>query len=128
MPDERLPDDPDPGENPFAGTPMEQIFNAMGGSGGQTPDLSALFGQMQRMFSGAQDGSVNFDVVRETARTALAAAGDDPAPHAGQQGAVSDAVQLAESWLDRATDVPASASRAAAWSRAEWIEATADTW
>ncbi len=128
MPDERTPDDPDPRENPFAGTPMEQLFGAMGGAGGQTPDLSALFGQMQRLFSGAQDGSVNFDVVKETARHALVARGDDPAPHTAHRGAVSDAVQLAESWLDRATDIPAGAVTAAAWSRAEWIEATADTW
>ncbi|MGJ9413657.1 zinc-dependent metalloprotease [Aeromicrobium sp. CF4.19] len=127
MPDDRNPDEPDPRENPFAGTPMEPLFNAMGGPSGQAPDLSALFGQMQQMFSGAQDGSVSFDVVRETARKALAATAD-PTPHAGQQGAVADAVQLAETWLDRATDLPPGATTSAAWSRAEWVEATAGTW
>ncbi|KQO38574.1 MULTISPECIES: zinc-dependent metalloprotease [unclassified Aeromicrobium] len=137
---------PDPGpagQNPFAGTPLEQIFGALGGSmggapgaggpaagfGGQTPDLSALFGQMQQMFSGAgSDGSVDFGTARDVARKAVAAAGPDPAPHGGQVGAVADAVRLAESWLDRVTDVPAAATSSAAWSRAEWIEATGTSW
>lgn len=129
------------GQNPFAGTPLEQIFGALGGSmgggpggpaagfGGQTPDLSALFGQMQQMFSGAgSDGSVDFGTARDVARKAVAAAGPDPAPHGGQVGAVADAVRLAESWLDRVTDVPAAATSSAAWSRAEWIEATGTSW
>lgn len=127
MPDDREPDEPDP-RNPFAGTPMEQLFNAMGGAGGQAPDLGALFGQMQQMFSGSGDGPVDFDLARDTARKALAAAGPDPSPTSAQQGAVADAVQLAEAWLDRATDLPAGATRSAAWSRAEWVEASADTW
>lgn len=138
------PGAPDPGpagQNPFAGTPLEQIFGALGGSmggasggqaagfGGQTPDLSALFGQMQQMFSGAgSDGSVDFGTARDVARKAVAAAGPDPAPHGGQVGAVADAVRLAESWLDRVTDVPAAATSSAAWSRAEWIEATGTSW
>ena len=129
------------GQNPFAGTPLEQIFGALGGSmggpgggpaagfGGQTPDLSALFGQMQQMFSGAgADGSVDFATARDVARKVVAAAGPDPAPHGGQVGAVADAVRLAESWLDRVTDVPVAATSSAAWSRAEWIEATGTSW
>lgn len=132
------------GANPFAGTPLEQLFGALGGAGGpgvgfgavpggagggQVPDLSALFGQMQQMFSGAtSDGSVDFSTARDVARRTVAAAGPDPSPHSGQVGAVDDAVRLAESWLDRVTDVPAAATSAAAWSRAEWIEATATAW
>ena len=49
-----------PDDNPFKGTPFEQIFNALGGAGGLPggaggagmpgmPDLSALMGQMQAM-------------------------------------------------------------------------------
>ncbi len=124
-------DEPDPTPpNPFAGTPMEGLFAALGGAGGaagQTPDLGALFGQMQQMFR-PHDGPVDFAMAKDVARQALAAAGPDPSPHAGQVGAVDDAVRLAESWLDRATDVPAGATSAVAWSRAEWIEATAPTW
>ena len=119
MGDEPVPE----GQNdPFKGTPMEGMF---GGAGGM--DLSALFGQMQRMFQ-PHEGPINFDMATEVARHVVAAAGPDPAPHAGQTGAVSDAVQLAESWLDRATTIPAGATSSAAWSRAEWIEATAPAW
>ena len=124
-------DEPDPTPpNPFAGTPMEGLFAALGGAGGaagQTPDLSALFGQMQQMFR-PHDGPVDFAMAKDVARQALASAGPDPSPHAGQSGAVDDAARLAESWLDRVTDVPAGATSAVAWSRAEWIEATAPTW
>ena len=146
-PPPRDPSDPrDPsaaGQNPFAGTPLEQIFGALGGAAGpgagfgatpgggagQAPDLSALFGQMQQLFSGAgQDGSVDFGTARQVARQALAAAGPDPSPHSGQVGAVDDAVRLAETWLDRVTDIPAATTSSAAWSRAEWVEATATAW
>jgi putative hydrolase len=121
-------DEPEPTPpNPFAGTPMEALFSALGGAGGQAPDLGALFGQMQQMFR-PHDGPVDFAMAKEVARHTLAASGPDPSPHAGQSGAVDDAVRLAESWLDRVTDAPAGATSAAAWSRAEWIEATAPTW
>ena len=126
--DEPTGDEPAKGENPFAGTPMEQIFAAMGGPGGQAPDLGALFGQMQRLFSGSNDGSVDFAVVKDVARHALAAAGPDPTPSSAQAGALDDAVRLAESWLDRATGVPAAVTSASGWSRADWVEQTIDTW
>lgn len=119
------PDD----DNPFRGTPMEQIFGALSGQGGQAPDLGALFGQMQQMFSRPSDGGpVNWDVAKDVARQALTTHGDDPAPHGGQVGAVADAARLAETWLDRATEVPAATVSTAAWSRAEWIEATSASW
>lgn len=104
---------------------MEGLFAAMGG--GAMPDLSALFGQMQR-FLQPSDGPVNFAVAKDVARQVSAAAGADPTPHSGQAGAVNDAVQLAEGWLNRATSLPAGATSAVAWSRADWIENTSDTW
>lgn len=111
--------------NPFAGTPMEQMFTQF--SGGQMPDLSALMGQMQRLFA-PHSGSVNFEVATDVARHTTAAAGPDPSPTSAQTGAVADAVRLAEAWLDRATDLPVGATTSAAWSRAEWIEHTSATW
>ncbi|MGA8987004.1 zinc-dependent metalloprotease [Aeromicrobium sp.] len=111
-------------ENPFKGTPMEQLFGAF--SGGQM-DMSQIMGQMQKMFA-PHEGSVNFDLAKEVARHALAAAGPDPSPNSAQQGAVDDAVRLAETWLDSVTGIPAGATTATAWSRAQWIEATSDTW
>lgn len=126
------PDDADSGD-PFKGTPMEGLFAAFGGgqspAGGRfpQPDLNLLFGQMQQMFQ-PHDGPINFAMAKDVARNAAAAAGADPTPHSGQSGAINDAVQLAEGWLDRATSIPAGATSAVAWSRADWIDQTADTW
>jgi putative hydrolase len=111
-------------QNPFAGTPMEQMFGAF--SSGQL-DMNQIMGQMQKMFA-PHEGSVNFDLAKDVARQTLAAAGPDPSPNSAQRGAVDDAARLAESWLDTATSIPAGATTATAWSKAEWIEATAGTW
>lgn len=120
------PHDPDePDQNPFKGTPFEQIFSQMGG--GQMPDLGALMAQMQRMFE-PYEGHVNLALAKDVAREGLAAAGPDPAPTSGDNGAVSDAIQLAEQWLDTVTDLPRSVMTTAAWSRAEWIEHTIGSW
>ncbi len=117
-------DDKDDAQNPFKGTPMEQIFGAF--SSGQI-DMNQIMGQMQKMFA-PHEGSVNFDLAKDVARQTLAAAGPDPTPTANQQNAVDDAARLAELWLDTATSFPAGATTATAWSKAEWIEATAATW
>ncbi len=117
-------DDKEEPQNPFAGTPMEQLFGAF--SDGQV-DMSQIMGQMQKMFA-PHEGSVNFDLAKDVARHTLAAAGPDPSPNSAQQRAVGDAVQLAEMWLDTATSMTPGATTAAAWSRAAWIEATAPMW
>lgn len=111
--------------NPFAGTPMEGMFAAFTGGGGM-PDMNVLMGQMQSMFS-PHEGSVNWTLATDVARHTTAA-GIDPSPTAAEQGAVTDAVRLAELWLDRVTDLPAGARTSAAWSRAEWVESTMGTW
>lgn len=120
------PHDPDePDQNPFKGTPFEPIFSQMGG--GQMPDLGALMAQMQRMFE-PYEGHVNLALAKDVAREGLAAAGDDPTPSSADRGAVSDATQLAEQWLDAVTDLPRGLTTTAAWSRAEWIEHTIGSW
>lgn len=117
-------DDKEEPQNPFAGTPMEQLFGAF--SGGPI-DMSQIMGQMQKMFA-PHEGSVNFDLAKDVARHTLAAAGPDPTPNSAQQSAVDDAVRLAELWLDTATSFAPGATTSAAWSRAEWIEATSPMW
>jgi hypothetical protein len=124
-PNEGRPDD----GNPFKGTPFEQIFGAMGGGmpgGGQMPDLSQLFGQLQSLLQ-PYDGPLNWDVALDLARKTVAQS-PDPTPSAAQQGRVADAVQLADHWLDATTDFPSGVSTATAWSRAEWIVSTLDVW
>ncbi len=113
--------------NPFAGTPMEQMFAAFSGGGGAMPDMGQMMAQVQRMFT-PHEGTIDKDVVKDVARHALVAQGEDLTPNALQQRAVSDAVRLAELWLDEATDFRAGATTSAAWSRAEWVDSTTATW
>ena len=120
-------DDETPDDNPFKGTPLEQMFGAL--AGGQV-DLNQLMAQMQQMFAQHPSGgsSIDFNSAKDVARHTVAAAGPDPSTTTAQAGAVTDAVRLAESWLDEATDIPAGATTSAAWSRAEWVDQTADRW
>lgn len=110
-------------ENPFKGTPMEHLFEQLGGEF----DFSTMLSQMQQMFE-PHDGAVNYRLATDVARQALAASGPDPSPTAGKRGAIDDAVRLAEMWLDRATELPSGVTSSAAWSRAEWIEQSMPQW
>jgi len=134
-PDE--PRDPqDSGQNPFKGTPFEQIFSAFGGglpgmggpggTGGQLPDFSALMGQMQAMMA-PHEGSVNWTLAKDVARRAVAAE-PDPTPSEADRSTVADALRLADHWLDSATDLPSGVHTPAVWSRAEWVEQTMPVW
>ncbi|NUR08264.1 MAG: zinc-dependent metalloprotease, partial [Nocardioidaceae bacterium] len=122
----------DQGDNPFKGTPFEQIFGALGGGalGGQggagMPDLSALMSQMQAMMS-PHEGSVNWTLAKDVARRTVA---QEPDPSTGEadKREVADALRLADHWLDSATELPSGVRASAAWSRAEWIEYTVDVW
>src|SRR3954454_18524175 len=112
--------------NPFKGTPFEQFFTAgMAGMGGMgMPDLNQLFGQIQSMMQ-PYDGPLNWDVALDLARKTVAQS-PDPTPTSAQQHAVSDAVRLADHWLDEATAFPSGVTTASAWSRAEWGVNTLD--
>lgn len=135
-----------PDDNPFKGTPFEQIFNALGGAGGLgglggfggqpgqggqggqggLPDLSALMGQMQAMMA-PYDGPVNWNLATDIARR-TSAQEPDPSPDRHDQERVADAMRLADHWLDDATVLPSGVATTAAWSRAEWIEQTTEVW
>ncbi|MGH3498946.1 MAG: zinc-dependent metalloprotease [Nocardioidaceae bacterium] len=132
-PDDDQPDDDierhdsggsEPGTNPFAGTPLEQMFGAFGGQG--MPDLAGLMSQVQQMFK-PHEGSVNWELATQIARQTVAQH-PDPTPSTTDREAVSDAVRLAEHWLDSVTELAAGTVGALAWSRAEWIEATMPVW
>ena len=129
-------DDSGQSQNPFAGTPFEQMFGAFGGAGGpggfggpgggQLPDMSALMGQMQAMMA-PYDGPVNWNLATDLARR-TSAQEPDPSPDRGAQGRVADAIRLGDHWLDEATVLPSGVRTTAAWSRAEWIEQTTPVW
>ncbi|WP_051552191.1 zinc-dependent metalloprotease [Nocardioides sp. URHA0020] len=120
-------DTPDDGQNPFKGTPFEQLFGAAaGGGGGAMPDLNQLFGQLQSMMQ-PHDGPVNWDFALDLARKTVAQS-PDPTPSQRQQDAVADAMRLADHWLDATTAFPSGVTAPAAWSRAEWVVGTTDVW
>ncbi|WP_181312377.1 zinc-dependent metalloprotease [Nocardioides campestrisoli] len=126
-------------ENPFKGTPFEQLFGAFGGAlgglggtpgggpgPGGLPDISALLGQLQGMMQ-PYDGPINWDHAVDTARKVVAQT-PDPSPTQRQKDAVADAIRLADHWLDETTDFPSGVTTASAWSRAEWIVETTPVW
>ncbi len=123
-----IPDEtPDEGQNPFKGTPFEQLFGAGGlGAGGGMPDLNALMAQFQNLMK-PHDGPINWDFALDMARKG-AAQTPDPSPTDKQQAAVADAVHLADLWLDEACEFESGVTSTAAWSRAEWIVGTTDVW
>src|SRR5687768_12650745 len=122
---------PDDGnDNPFKGTPFEQLFGQMGQMGGAggagMPDLNQLFSQIQSLIP-PYAGPLNWDFALDLARKGVAQA-PDPSPTQHQKDAVADAVRLADHWLDETTAFPSGVTSTAAWSRAEWIVGTADVW
>ncbi len=103
------------------------------GAGFNMADLGQVFTQLGQMFSGAgrmsADGSpagpVNYDLARQVATKSI---GSVTPVSASTATAVTDAVHLAETWLDGATSLPAGTTSAAAWTPVDWVEHTMSTW
>ena len=74
-----------------------------------------------------QGGPVNWDLAKNVARHAIAAAGD-PSILDAQRREITEAVRLADLWLDEATTFPSGIRKIEAWSRSEWLEATFPVW
>ena len=113
-------DEPSGGQPGGAGDPFSAMF---GGAGG---DIGAALQRLGQLLSW-QGGPVNWDLARDTARQAVAAAGDRSVS-AAERDAVIDALRLAELWLDPVTTFAAGITSADAWSRAEWVERTLPAW
>ena len=124
------------GQTPPPGNPLEALMASLASG-----DSNALMAQLQSafamlggaggMFAGGGTGSgsgVNWDVAKDTARKTAASLGADPTPSSAQRTAISEAVSIAEVWLDAATSFPRVSTKVAAWSRAEWIENTMPVW
>ncbi|ABL81039.1 MULTISPECIES: zinc-dependent metalloprotease [unclassified Nocardioides] len=130
-PDEGSDPGPERGQNPFKGTPFEQLFGALGGAAGGAgaaglPDLGQLFSQIQFLMQ-PHEGPVNWDFALDIARKTVAQS-PDPTPSQKQRDAVADSVRLADHWLDDTTTFPSGVTSTAAWSRAEWVVGTTDVW
>ncbi len=94
--------------------------------------LGAALQQLGAMLQSGQSGPdagqpVNWSMVTDLARKSLVQDGD-PSVSEADRRAVTDAVRLADVWLDPAVTFPASTAAPLAWSRSEWLEATMPVW
>ncbi len=112
------------GQMGVSGTDGQFDFNAM------MAQMAQALGQLGIGMPGAAASTspINWDHAKHATRTWVAAKGPDPTPSVVDQRQVADAVRLAEMWLDQATTFAQVEAPPAAWSRAEWIEATMDSW
>ena len=130
-----LPDrDPERRDQPNPADPfgLGALFGAgagAGGAGGGTPEellgKMPLFAELQKLMNWS-GGPVNWDLARQGAISTLAT-GTQPTSEA-ERTAVTEALRLADLWLDQATDLPSGVDRAVAWSRVEWVEQTLPAW
>jgi putative hydrolase len=105
------------------------------GSGGPPGPFGAMgdpqqFADALRQFADMlswRGGPVNWDLAKNVARHAIVAAGD-PSVLDAQRREITDAVRLADLWLDEATAFPSGVRKIEAWSRSEWLEATFPVW
>ncbi|MFC4949383.1 zinc-dependent metalloprotease [Pseudonocardia sp. GCM10023141] len=115
---------------PPGGIPGFQGFPGMGGTEGfdvsQLGQMLTQLGQMLSQTQASGSGPVNYDLAAQLARQQLAATTSSLT--GAQRMAVSDAVKLAELWLDAATDFPAGATETKAWSASEWVDASLPMW
>jgi putative hydrolase len=119
-------DGPDSPPDPFAALFGGAGLPGMGMPAGGDVDLGAMLSQLGKVLSWS-GGPVNWDLARDIARQ-FPAVGNDRLLGEAERTEVAEALRLAELWLDPVTTLPAGATRATAWSRAEWIEATLPAW
>ncbi|MGQ0575745.1 MAG: zinc-dependent metalloprotease [Pseudonocardia sp.] len=107
-----------PGAMPPGGMPGFDV--------GQLGQMFSQLGQMLSQAGTSGGGPVNYELAAQTAHQQLAATASSLTD--AQRSAVTDAVKLAELWLDAATEFPAGATETKAWSAQEWVDASMPTW
>ncbi|MEV1295677.1 zinc-dependent metalloprotease [Pseudonocardia sp. NPDC049635] len=127
---------PGPQQNPFAAFGMGGLpgMPGMPGGAGGNFDMSQLgqmLSQLGQMLSHAGTGSgdggpVNYDLAAQIATQQLAQTTSSLTDD--QRTAVSEAVRLAELWLDPATEFPAAGGEIKAWTPSDWVRAGMPTW
>ncbi len=105
--------------------------SALGGAGFDPNMLGQMFTQLGQMFSAASapgtggNGPVNYDLAARLARQQI---GDFRPMLEPEERAVTDAVRLAELWLDECTTLAPGITAAHAWTPVDWLEKTLPTW
>jgi putative hydrolase len=127
--DRDRPERRDEPQDPFGFGAIPGMPGMPGGGAFDVSQLGQMLTQLGQMLSQAQSsggGPVNYDLAAQMAHQQLAATTSSLT--GSQRAAVSDAVKLAELWLDPATDFPAGATEAKGWSATEWVDASLPTW
>ncbi len=135
------PDLPDDGDQPHEENPLAQFLAQFGitpGPDGEfdmaalTQRLQGVMAQFQTQMAGfgPSDASsgMNWTFTKDIARRVTASLGPDQTPSPAQAAQVRDAAGLADLWLDEAIAFPRLSAPAVAWSRADWVEGTFETW
>ncbi|UNX53943.1 zinc-dependent metalloprotease [Georgenia sp. TF02-10] len=104
-----------------------EAMSAAAGLPADRNQLMLMITQMQQLLAAGGGGPVNWDLAQSLARQ-TAFAGGDPAVTAAQAEQVRSALQVADLWLDAATELGPAGGGAHAWSRGEWVERTLPTW
>lgn len=120
----------DPNSGSSASDPLA-AFGAGGDFG--MGDLGQIFTQLGQMFTNAgtamtadkQPGPVNYELARRVASSSIGFVAPIPAT---TKSAISDAVRLAETWLDGVTALPAGTTKAEGWTPDDWVNNTLETW
>ena len=123
---------------PF-GPPASGSPGATGGFVSWTPEEGFTgggpLGDMLRQFShmmernGEETGAVlNADLMIKSGSEAIKQSGRDPRPRSGDETLVSEAVRLAELWLDEVTDIATSQAPTQIWNAGQWLSHTVHTW
>ena len=97
-----------------------------GGPGGNPNQFADALRQFADLLS-YSGGPVNWELAKNLARHAIAAKGD-PSVLGNERAAVTEALRLADLWLDDVTDFPSGIRKIEAWSQSEWLEATFPVW
>ncbi len=101
--------------------------------GAQPPDpsdpqqMQQFMAQLQQLFVTPSGGPVNWDLARQVAASHLQTQGD-PVVNLHERTAVSEALRLADLWLEPASALPSGIRSDAAWNRNEWIFNTLSVW
>jgi putative hydrolase len=119
--------------------------------------MQQFMNQLQQLFATPGGGPVNWDLARRIAQAHLTGAPGgggqapfglslpqgmgapaeptpeegpvgDPAVTPAERAAVTEALRLADLWLEPESALPSGIASTAAWTRSEWINATLDVW